>query len=419
MKKMRILWFEVSTPGFYVGSGAVVGGWQDSLENIVKNINEIELYIVFEGKNGDKKKTLNGVTYIPIIPKYKSLKDRLRLKYDTWGLYVDKLLSIAIDIVHDINPDVIHIFGSEWCWGLIAKFVPYPVVIHMQGSIPPYQNASYPPGYNFMDYILYNGLFINRDWAQYWNIRNNIKRAKMEETILGGCDNYMGRTDWDKGIVKLYNSNADYYYCSEALRPEIINSTQKWSYNKENKIKLITIGCTSLLKGIDTILKTAKILKEHNVDFEWILVGKLWIKDFLEYKEKIKFEDVNIKLTGFLGAEALTNLLIHSTMYIHTAYIDNSPNSVCEAQYLGVPVIATYVGGIPSLIDNGRDGFLIPVNDPFTLANKIMYLSENENILKEVSSEAIKKAVKRHSTENIIHDLLTCYKSIISKYQND
>lgn len=415
MKKMKILWFEVSTPGLYIGNGAIVGGWQDSLEKIVRNLEEIELYVAFEGKLGDKKKTIDGVTYIPVIPQYNSVKDKIRLKYDKWRLCVDKILPIAIDVVHDVKPNLIHVFGSEWCWGQIAKYVSIPVVIHMQGSIPPYQNAYFPPNYNFKDYIAYNGPFFNRDWAQYWDLKNNVKRAQIEESTLKSVCNYMGRTDWDKGIVKLYNPGADYYYCSEALRPEIMNSIQKWSLHEGKKMKLVTVGCTSLLKGIDTILKTAKILVDHNVDFEWNLVGKLWTKDFLEYKENLRFEDVNIRLTGFLDAGELTNLLLHSTMYIHTAYIDNSPNSICEAQYLGVPVIATYVGGIPSLIENGKDGYLIPANDPFTLANKIMCIAENKDVLNLISSEAIKKAAERHSTKKIIHDLMICYKSIISK----
>lgn len=415
---MKVLWFEVSVPGRYLGNGAIIGGWQDSLEDIVRELPEIELYIAFEGKKGDRSKKVGSVTYIPIVPVYSKIKDKIFEKLDYWSLNRDKMIPLAISIINDVNPDIIHVFGSEWCWGQVAKYVSQPVVIHMQGSIPPYQNAFYPPGYNLKDYFSFNGIHLNRSWNQYWLSINNAHRAEIEEETLKIVSNYMGRTMWDRNIVKLYNPTADYYYCSEALRPAVLKSQNKWSFNHKSKLRLVTVGCTSLLKGIDTILRTAKILKKHNVDFEWFLVGKLWIKDFMQYKENIRFEDVNVKLTGFLDAEALVELLLSSTIYVHTAYIDNSPNSICEAQYLGVPVISTFVGGIPSLVKNGEDGILVPANDPYTLSSMIMSLYGDREKMQEFSISAMEKAKKRHSTSQITQDLLTCYKSIISKTKN-
>lgn len=415
MNKIKVLWFEVSIPGCYIEHGAVIGGWQDSLENIVRNIEEISLFIAFEGKEGDKVVEKNGVTYFPIIPQYSSIKDKIRRKYDYWGIQRDKLIPLAVSLINELQPDIIHVFGSEWCWGQVAKYVSQPVVIHMQGSIPPYQNAYYPPGYNFFDFVCFNKIHVNRDWNQYWLSYNNQKRAKIEEETLRVVDCYMGRTEWDKCIVEIYNSSASYYYCSEALRPAVMKSEKKWSYREKKKIRLVTVGCTSLLKGLDTILRTAKILKTLDVDFEWFLVGKLWLKNFLEFKENIRFEEVNVKLTGFLEVEDLVNLLVSSTLYVHTAYIDNSPNSICEAQYLGVPVVSTYVGGIPSLLENGKDGLLIPANDPYTLACMIMKLSRDKKTLEQYSTMSMNKAINRHSTKQIANDLLACYRDIILK----
>lgn len=77
---------------------------------------------------------------------------------------------------------------------------------------------------------------------------------------------------------------------------------------------------------------------------------------------------------GNVQADRLVDLLCSSTMLVHTAYIENSPNAICEAQYLGVPVISTMVGGIASLVRNGKDGKLVAANDPWQLANAIIEL---------------------------------------------
>lgn len=59
------------------------------------------------------------------------------------------ILAYCLNIIEDFQPDIIHVFGSEWCFGLVEKYTNIPVVIHMQGSLPPYANAAFPPGYNF------------------------------------------------------------------------------------------------------------------------------------------------------------------------------------------------------------------------------------------------------------------------------
>ena len=101
-------------------------------------------------------------------------------------------------------------------------------------------------------------------------------------------------------------------------------------------------------------------------------------------------------------------------MYIHPSYIDNSPNSICEAQMLGCPVIATNVGGIPSLIDNGVDGLLVPANDPYQMASLIKELHENKTLQISISNNAKIKAINRHDKSIITNQLLNIYKYIIN-----
>lgn len=108
-------------------------------------------------------------------------------------------------------------------------------------------------------------------------------------------------------------------------------------------------------------LKTAKLLKDHtDFDFEWLIAGPTGSFSFFEKNERTPHDAVNIKFLGTLSAEDLAVQLAEADIYVHTAYIDNSPNSLCEAQIIGIPVITTYVGGIPSLVKNYETGILIP-----------------------------------------------------------
>lgn len=104
-----------------------------------------------------------------------------------------------------------------------------------------------------------------------------------------------------------------------------------------------------------------------------------------------------------------------SLIYIHTAYIDNSPNAVCEAQYIGLPIIATNVGGVASLFADDYPGnTLVPTNDPYYLASLIIDLYFNEEKLKKLSASNYKIARERHNDEQIYASLISAYKQILN-----
>jgi len=82
---------------------------------------------------------------------------------------------------------------------------------------------------------------------------------------------------------------------------------------------------------------------------------------------------------------------------------------------IGVPVIATNVGGISSLIENEKDGYLIPANDPYLLASKISLLSHNEQDLLKISKSGRDRAHKRHSRTTIMYQLIETYRYLANK----
>lgn len=413
---MKVLWFNRSCPAIYKESlGTLLGGWQDSLERILKNNTDIELYIAFNG-NGSVK-VIDRVTYIPLNI-YLSTFEKLKNQF-TWTVESGKLVKQAIKTVENYKPDLIHVFGTEWPFGLIAKYTDIPVVVHMQGAIAPYYNAKYPPGYNIFTYICaMKGNFARYIWYCIQSIKQK-SREKMERQVFENVKYYMGRTCWDKAVTKIYNPERMYFHVDEALRPAFINSKVTWNLNEQNlkKLKLVTVGCSTLYKGLDMMIKTAKLLKQLNVDFEWNVVGHLpnEFRMMVEYKEKKNFSDCNINILGFMQPEDMTTLLCNSTMYVHTAYIENSPNSLCEAQILGVPVVSTNVGGISSLVGDGVDGILVPANDPFRMAYEILSLYNDKNRMRDYSIKGIARAKERHNPENIAKDLMNCYNTIINK----
>lgn len=412
---MKVLWFETSIPSRYLNDGRVVMGWQDSLEKIVRNCTEIELVIAFEAPSGCITKEIDGVLYIPICINYSSLEKRL--SYYSWRIIESKLLPKCMEIINTVNPNLIHVFGNEWPFGLVGEETEIPVVIHIQGSLIPYYNALYPPRYS--DFTIIKSTHFNpRKLYRLLQARyKNNSRLEMEKRVWRCVDNYMGRTCWDKALCNTMVPNSTYYHVEEAIRSEFVDCSTPWQPKHNKSLKLITTGIHNFWKGPDMLLKTARILSEMGVDYEWNVAGAMHenIREATEMKEQLKFKDYNINLLGPVDAKTLQSYLLDCTMYVHTAYIENSPNSICEAQLLGVPVVSTYVGGIDSLVRNNKDGLLVPANDPWRMADAIVQLANNNELMVAMAKSTYEFSHKRHDKEIILTQLLNCYSDIVRK----
>lgn len=408
---MRVLWFSV-TPSLFnpFSNSHNGGGWIASLEQIVRKSDVIDLGIAFYFGNDYNVYHNDGVKYYTLPNDHRSLIQRLVASDDT-NARVDRYLKI----VDDFKPDIIHVFGSENDFGLICDKTDIPVVIHMQGSLPPYHNALFPIGMNKLDFLSGRGLTWRRRLIGWRSESSFRRKAERETKILKNCRFFMGRTAWDKNIVKLFNPSAMYYHCEEALRDSFINGDKVWKYRERTKMLIVSVISNPWYKGVDLILKTAKLLKvDVGLQFEWAVYGVSDIR-FFENKYGVKAHDVNVDIKGSVGKETLVDALCDASCYVHTSYIDNSPNSLCEAQYLGVPVLATYVGGIPSLVEDGHTGILFPANDPYSLAGHLQVIHNNRQFSENLGNAARRIAIDRHNPDSIGASLLNIYKSVLEQ----
>jgi glycosyltransferase involved in cell wall biosynthesis len=214
-------------------------------------------------------------------------------------------------------------------------------------------------------------------------------------------------------VVRFYNKNARIFHVDEALRQEFIGCQDRWQpHAADKKLVLVTTGACYSIKGPDVVLKTAKLIREntgYQVEWKWIGGTDEEIREF-EKLTKVKAQEVGLKMMGTLSATEMIWELLSSDIYVHTSYSDNSPNAVCEAQYLGMPVIATDAGGVISLFSEQYDkNMIVPMNDPFYLASKIIELREDDAKARCLAEDNWTIAHKRHDAERISKQLKDTY----------
>jgi glycosyltransferase involved in cell wall biosynthesis len=225
----------------------------------------------------------------------------------------------------------------------------------------------------------------------------------------------MGRTNFDKRIVSLISPGSKYFHCEEFIRK--IFFEKQWDYSLQNEITCISILRGTSFKGVDLLVKVLLILKKFSVlSFKFKICGTSENDDIIKIiKKKYRKEisNLNIEFLGKLNPDALVDELCNSNFYVHPSYIENSPNSVCEAMALGMPIIATNVGGVSDLIEDYVEGILVQEGEPYSFAGALVDLTNNYEKAKQIGLNARATAFKRHNPDAILKDIIRIYNSII------
>lgn len=422
---MKVLWFSLSPCNSIKRNNSthVIQGWMVSLENEIKKCKDIQLEVAFFTEKDEKPFKFEGVKYYPMrkhILKQNNGINRIIERYISLKKKDDNAIKIMLEVVKQSDPDIIHIHGTEESFGLIQdKIKKIPIVFSIQGLIAPY-TEKYFSGISYSDAKKYESFI---DKIKQVSVVNNYKsflyRSVRENHYLSKANYIFGRTFWDRNCTLSLNPKRKYYVVNEILRPEFY--AKQWKgFISDNKLKIVSTISGGIYKGFETVLKTAEILKRHShLEFEWHIAGYTSRSKWVHISEKItniNSEDNNIVFHGRIEAEELSDLLCDSDIYVHVSHIENSPNSVCEAMMIGMPVIASYSGGTSSLLEHEKDGILYQDGDPYVLAGAIVELFQGKNKAIEYGSSARKKAFCRHDKNRILNELISGYNSIIKDF---
>ena len=272
-------------------------------------------------------------------------------------------------IQSEIIPDVVHIHGTEFSQGYsyVKALGVENVVVSIQGLA----SACYPYfcyGLKRSD-IIRNFTFRDLLGGSVLHGKNYLRRrSKAEIALIKEAKYFIGRTSWDRIRVQAINIDSVYYFCNETLRDEFYGG-DCWRYDQCDKYSIFLSQAYSPIKGLHQVLKAMPYVLRYYPETHIRIAGKditkvEGIKGFLTlsgYGRYIRglIEKYNlhgkIHFTGALNACQMKNEYLKSNVFVCPSSIENSPNSLGEAQMLGVPCVASYVGGIPDMMQGNED----------------------------------------------------------------
>ena len=178
--------------------------------------------------------------------------------------------------------------------------------------------------------------------------------------------------------------------------------------DKESTVaKILLVGRLTYKKGIDIAIESVAYLKEKGINVSLTIIGDGEEKERLLHKISELNVGKQIILKGWLTQEEVNKEIEESTLIIlpsRTATngdMEGIPVSLMEAMARGKLVISTYHSGIPELIKNELNGWLIPENDSLALASKIEEVLKSRDLWSDISYNARKTIQEEFNIEKL------------------
>ena len=414
---MKVLWFsntKANADEYFNSQLKGTGGWLKSLDTELQS--RVKLHIAYHSGsyNCDQFK-YKKTAYYPIQIYKNSFEKYYSLIRNT--VLNEEFIIAYIGIINAVKPDIIHIHGTENPFGCIIGKVDIPVVVSIQGNLTVYSHKYYSAiGKNFLKITKRGKHFFSTSFATGYN--RQVKMSKVEQANLFKCEQIIGRTDWDYRITRVLAPDSNYHHVDEILRREFYNNEWNNNYNNKSELVIFTTNSNHSYKGFETICESVLLLNKVGFNIEWRVAGiekNDLIVEVVKKKLQKKYPKTGLRLLGRLSSKELVENLLESNVYVMPSHIENSPNSLCEAMILGMPCIATFVGGVGSLITDKKEGLLIQDGDPWAMAGAILEMANNPKQAIQLGKNAREVALTRHNKEKIVTDLLAVYKNIMDK----
>jgi len=181
-----------------------------------------------------------------------------------------------------------------------------------------------------------------------------------------------------------------------------------------NEKIILSLGKIVKQKGYHLLLKILPdILRNYNVKLVIVGAGS-YLSDLKKMAIKLGIKD-RVIFTGKISDNDLLKYYNLADIFAFpTLRMEGLPLVVMEAMACKVPVVASRIGGIPTVIENEKDGLLIRPNDLEDLKDKILMLLEDEKFAKKIGKNARNKIVKKFSVDKMVDDTIKVYEEVTS-----
>jgi glycosyltransferase involved in cell wall biosynthesis len=321
-----------------------------------------------------------------------------------------------IDIVYENEGPFHHhslnylFFGNSIIKKYIKKF--NPDIIHYQA------------GNSFLLTLISRIANINNVLTIHGMASEEAKRKiKITDRIKWNFNNSIQKIFFPQNIIHLSKFSLNIFNNKRIVRNEIIPNALEESYfdipmkNKTDNI-LLYIGVIDNNKNIINLLRAIKSLKENNIIYKLEVLGDFnneFYKNYIISYVKFNGLTENVYFNGWINTEKVKEYLYKADILVVSSFHESLPMVIAEAMAAGKVVVASSVGGIPEMINDGVDGFLYDLKNPNELYEILEILYDNNTMNKIISKQAKISALNKYNAVNVAKRTIEFYNKCLTK----
>ena len=241
-------------------------------------------------------------------------------------------------------------------------------------------------------------------------LANNSTADKIIAVAEAAKDNLLKTGVDEKKIIVLLNGVEPLDKVSEEERSKI---KEKFGVADDEKVISI-VARLNPVKGHKYFVEAAQKIKEKGLKVKFLIAGTGEAEESINKQIKELGLEDTVKMLGFLNN--VSELMNITDIQANCSFGTEATSlSLLEGMSLGVPAVVTEFGGNPGVIKNGRNGFLVPINDACALAEKIAELVEDEELYKKMQAESLLIYKEKFTAEVYARNIESVYTQIGEK----
>ena len=416
MEKKKILW--MSNVRFTASSMKATGTWLQPLAEAVAATDAFEVYHIASGSVGTVIQEEVAGIHQYVLPIRKN-KKRTQIPNDVTCQEVG-------DIIERINPDLIHIWGTESIWAYMKKlgiFGCRKALLDMQGlMLSCYE--SYFGGLSLVECVKCIGIKeIRRPSSSIFLLKHKFKRwASVEKEILDSFDYISYQSEWIKNRLLGYNLKAKLFATKIILRKDFYQHSWKPTQNISPILFTISSGSVPY-KGLTTLLKACKVLKKRYPNFELRVAGNMMNVTYgimngydsfvFNLIKRYELRD-NVKFLGSISSEEIIKQHLLSDVCVVPSYVESYCLGLAEAMAVGVPTVCAYSAALPTIALDKNESLFYNSLDYTDCAVKIIQLFEDKQYSVYLSRNGRMRREMDNNCESVVSTQLSIYNQILN-----
>jgi glycosyltransferase involved in cell wall biosynthesis len=333
----------------------------------------------------------------------------------------DALTQIA-KIVEQFCPDVIHVWGTEFFWGLLTarRIVRAPAVLLEMQGLKLALARLYCGGLSFTERLACMG---PKEWLRGKGIwhrqREYLRWGAAEREIIRGHQNICVPSPWMEAQVRAINSSARMYGVDfPVLDP--FHQAEPWCGSGNERI-FCSAAYSSPFKGLHVAVRAIGILKKAFPRIQLRIAGPhqrsglrrngyiSWLNREIRH---LGLQDTVVWL-GRLSVDQIISELRASSAALIPSFVESYSLALCEAMMLGVPSVVSFTGGTAYLAGNNGSVLFFPAGDAEMCAYQLARLLTDRDLAKRLSRDVRDIARSRHDPDRIRQRRIEIYRTVL------